>query len=64
MPSKYSKTALTFFVTMNNKTRLNGPRHSAEIDGRQKKMKFKISASALDRNEEMIHMKIMVKAFA
>jgi len=35
MPSKYSKTALTFFVTMNNKTRLNGPRHSAEIDGWQ-----------------------------
>ncbi len=33
MPSKYSRTALTFFVTMNNKT---------------------ISASALDRNEEMI----------
>ena len=28
------------------------------------KMKFNISASALDRNEEMIHMKIMVKAFA
>jgi hypothetical protein len=35
MPSKYSKTALTFFVTMNNKTRLNGPRHSAEVDGWQ-----------------------------